>query len=140
MVAVVVGDGCVCGGGGEAKSERGREGERERESRHAPPLLLAGHTSGVSALALDPWGRFVVTGGADGTVRVWDLASARSMHVMQTGSKQGAAAAAPAASQRRACLAAWVGARLPGALSSPCSGRVPPLSLARHRAAAHTKP
>lgn len=50
--------------------------------------VLAGHTSGVAALALDPWGRFVVTGGADGTVRVWELASARSIHVMQTGSKQ----------------------------------------------------
>jgi len=35
------------------------------------------HTGGVTALALASNGRFLVTGGADGTVRMWDVRSKR---------------------------------------------------------------
>jgi len=48
-----------------------------------PPT--AGHTGAITALAMDPWARFVVTGSTDGTARVWDLSSARSIHTLKTG-------------------------------------------------------
>ena len=40
--------------------------------------VLAGHTAPLTALAMDPWARFVVTASADGTARVWDLSSSRT--------------------------------------------------------------
>ena len=42
-------------------------------------------TAGITALAMDPWARFVVTASTDGTARVWDLSSARPIHVLRTG-------------------------------------------------------
>lgn len=45
----------------------------------------AGHTGSITSLAMDPWARFVVTGSTDGTARVWDLSSARSIHTLRTG-------------------------------------------------------
>lgn len=49
------------------------------------PSPPAGHTGSITALAMDPWARFVVTGSTDGTARVWDLSSARSIHTLRTG-------------------------------------------------------
>lgn len=62
-----------------------------------PPFALlppcAGHTACINALATDPWARFVVTASSDGTARVWDLSSARTVHTLKTGSaEQGALA------------------------------------------------
>ncbi len=44
--------------------------------------VLEGHTSGVSALAVSPDGRFAVSGSWDGTVRAWDLESHAAVLVL----------------------------------------------------------
>ncbi len=49
----------------------------------APPLPLAGHRDGVAAVAVG--GARAVTGGRDGTLRVWDLASRRCREVLEVG-------------------------------------------------------
>jgi WD40 repeat protein len=38
---------------------------------------LEGHTSSVNAVAVTPDGRRAVSASADGTLRLWDLASAK---------------------------------------------------------------
>ena len=45
--------------------------------------ILQGHTDTVEAVAVTPDGQRIVSGGADGTVRVWDLASGRLEHTLQ---------------------------------------------------------
>ena len=41
-----------------------------------------GHTGGVNSVAVDPMGKFAVTGGADGTGRVWDLKSGTCLQLL----------------------------------------------------------
>ncbi|MBV9032205.1 MAG: hypothetical protein JO364_18270 [Pseudonocardiales bacterium] len=41
---------------------------------------LTGHTGGVWAVAWSPDGTRLLTGGGDGTVRVWDAASGEPLH------------------------------------------------------------
>ncbi len=50
-------------------SDPGQNGDLAAAER-----ILAGHGQGVSALAFDPEGRWLATGGQDGSVRLWDLA------------------------------------------------------------------
>ncbi|QLQ78777.1 hypothetical protein HG537_0B01260 [Torulaspora globosa] len=38
-------------------------------------MLVDAHRGFVSSIAVDPWGRFVVTGGSDGICVVWDISS-----------------------------------------------------------------
>jgi eukaryotic-like serine/threonine-protein kinase len=45
------------------------------------PIRLRGHQKAVICLAFYPDGNRVVSGGEDGTVRVWDLSSRRAIHV-----------------------------------------------------------
>jgi WD40 repeat protein len=45
------------------------------------PIRLRGHQKTVICLAFHPDGNRVVSGGADGSVRVWDLSSRRAIHV-----------------------------------------------------------
>jgi WD40 repeat protein len=43
----------------------------ETASESAPTALLEGHESAVQAIAADPSGRWIASGGADHTVRIW---------------------------------------------------------------------
>lgn len=69
---------------------------------------------------MDPWARFVVTASSDGTARVWDLSSARTVHVLLTGvtQEQGEAAEGGVG-----CL---VGGALAGSVSACFCVRLPP--------------
>ncbi len=45
------------------------------------PIRLRGHEKAVICVAFHPDGKRVVSGGVDGTVRVWDLTGRRAVHV-----------------------------------------------------------
>ncbi len=45
------------------------------------PIVLRGHDKAVICLAFHPDGNRVATGGTDGTVRDWDVAARRAIHV-----------------------------------------------------------
>ena len=44
---------------------------------------LAGHTGGVAAVAVAPDGSWLASGGADGTVRIWDAATGQERAVLE---------------------------------------------------------
>jgi hypothetical protein len=44
--------------------------------------VLAGHSGSVHSVAVSPDGTFVVTGGSDGTARIWDAATGEELHVL----------------------------------------------------------
>jgi WD40 repeat protein len=45
--------------------------------------MLQGHTNWVTAVAVTPDGRHVVSGSEDDTLRVWDLASGEALMTLQ---------------------------------------------------------
>jgi WD40 repeat protein/predicted Ser/Thr protein kinase len=52
--------------------------------RHAPPPLwsLRAHEAGVTAITFAQSGRRAITGGGDGTIAVWDIASGTRLHTL----------------------------------------------------------
>jgi WD40 repeat protein len=57
------------------------------------PLALRGHTQGITCLAFHPDGKRLASGSWDGTVRVWDRGTGRSLATL-TGHTDGVAALA----------------------------------------------
>ncbi len=70
------------------------------------PGVLAGHTAAVTCLAVTVDGDRVVSGGDDGTVRVWNAASRAQIGTI--GGVSAAAAAAHSSSHKRTSIAALV--------------------------------
>ena len=93
-------------------------GPGHRRSRRHP---LTGHDGGVSAVAVSADGRRAVSGGDDGTVRVWDLATGAAAGTPCTGHDGGVHAVAvergrppapsPAATTGRCGCGTWPPAR-----------------------------
>jgi WD40 repeat protein len=57
-----------------------------------PCRLFVGHGGSVEALAFDPSGKLLATGGRDGLVMVWDLAAGKRLAVLGGGGDEAAAA------------------------------------------------
>src|SRR4029079_18490237 len=50
-------------------------------------VKLEGHTGDINSVAFSPDGRFVVTASADGTARVWDAATGKTVAALRGHSK-----------------------------------------------------
>ncbi len=58
----------------QAQPKAGRGGKRKGPGA-APPIPLLGHTAAVNQLVFTPQGRWLVSAGDDGTLRMWDLSA-----------------------------------------------------------------
>ena len=47
--------------------------------------VLTGHTAGITAMALSPTGKFMLSGGKDGALRMWDLMRGHNARTRQIG-------------------------------------------------------
>jgi WD40 repeat protein len=70
--------GISCAGSGQARGLDPAEGTR----RHVELFPQQGHTFAVSSVAYSPDGRFIVSGSADGSVKIWDLEAGRELWTM----------------------------------------------------------
>ena len=88
----------LSGAGGDSAAAQPRSG-----------AALLGHTAAVTCLALSQDGDKVFSGGDDGTVRVWSVASGQQIGTLgSTGAASAAAAAAALAPPKRTSIAALV--------------------------------
>src|SRR5262249_8552872 len=53
------------------------------DKRLTERVTLQGHKAAVQAAAFSPDGRFLVTGGADRSVRVWELPTGKKMYELE---------------------------------------------------------
>jgi WD40 repeat protein len=70
--------GMSCAGSGQARILDPAEGRR----RQVELFPQRGHSFSVSSLAYSPDGRFVVSGSADSSVKIWDLEKGREMFTL----------------------------------------------------------
>jgi len=59
--------------------------EGDQPSSPAPEKELTGHKARVSALAVSPDGRYLLSGGDDNTLRVWDIKVGTRLHKAECG-------------------------------------------------------
>jgi WD40 repeat protein len=52
---------------------------------HAELRTLRGHTGGIWSVAFSPDGRWLASGGNDGTARIWDVATGQEIHKLESG-------------------------------------------------------
>ncbi|MGV9328534.1 WD40 repeat domain-containing serine/threonine protein kinase [Streptosporangium sandarakinum] len=73
----------------------GTPADRPGSGAWRPAAVLTGHTGHVYAVAFDPGGRTLATGGDDGTLRLWDVASLRSASALTHAGPVSAVAFSP---------------------------------------------
>lgn len=87
-------DACTTPPEKSAASEKPAAGDQDGETAPAPPQLVldtGGHTAPIRALVFTSSGNCLISGGDDKTIRIWNLAEARSERVLrgeiETGAK-----------------------------------------------------
>ncbi|GAB4816441.1 hypothetical protein N2152v2_003487 [Parachlorella kessleri] len=73
----------VATGGGDDKAFIWRVGQQAFEETGGAVLELEGHTDTVSSLAFSSDGTLLATGGMDGRVKVWEVASGRCVQTLE---------------------------------------------------------
>ncbi len=68
--------------GNDGEHLRGFEWHHLKRARHGQRMSLAGHRGEVYAVAFSPDDRLLVSGGADGTIRVWDPTTGAEMRTI----------------------------------------------------------
>lgn len=82
----------------------------ERPRRAVCLRILDGHTDSVVRVAVDPTGRRVFSGGADGSLRVWDWDTGECTQVLEVGTRVGETTIWPAIlPDGRRIFGSWLG-------------------------------
>src|SRR5438309_3129804 len=65
-----------------------------RRSHPRPRVVLLAHKAGVNAIAFAPDGKTLASGGADGSIIVWDVAAGEPLAAVLAGPRQGGSSGA----------------------------------------------